>query len=574
MIIKLIEKIPLGSYKIFFDLITSNKKSFIYLIFLSVFQIIVLSLSIVSVIPLADFIVDQQLINPNRITKYILIYMDKFEIPQNLTFFLSLFLLITVFRAVLEIFITKQIYSLRYELEKKLFTNFSKRIFETEWNFFFKHTSGTLLNIYTYVINQICAGFTAIAIQVSMVIRLSAFLIVPTLINYKMTIFAASLAVLILIPLKIFTKKSYVLGKENLDANNIFLKNLSETFQSIKLILGFNKTSYVLKQNQEYYSNVLKYGLKTSLLSVIVTNSFHPIGLSVAAITFAVFFDQANDLSILAAVFWSLLSAVPVLQNIIQGNLEIASLASNYEKFKSIILESDKMKFKNGNKTFEGIKDSIKFNNVTFGYEKSKIIINDSSFNLPKNQTYLISGYSGVGKSTLIDLIMRYQKPLSGNITVNNINIDQFDINSYRSKIGYVPQEPFLYSGTILDNIYWANPNISEEEINNIFEISNCKRFIENLPNGINTNVGERGNMLSGGQKQRVALARALAVFPEILILDEATNSLDLESSISIRSSLQSIKNKMTILIISHETDFFKSVDKVLEIKEGKIKFD
>ena len=186
----------------------------------------------------------------------------------------------------------------------------------------------------------------------------------------------------------------------------------------------------------------------------------------------------------------------------------------------------------------------------------------------------MISGYSGAGKSTLIDLIMRYQKPISGNIAINDIDIDEFNIKTYRSKIGYVPQEPFLYDGTILDNIYWSNPKINEEQIDNILDISNCKNFIKSLPKGVNTNVGERGNMLSGGQKQRVALARALAIFPEILILDEATNSLDYESSVSIRSSLKSLNNKMTILIISHEFDFFKNVDSVLEIKDGKIKIN
>jgi ABC-type multidrug transport system fused ATPase/permease subunit len=107
-----------------------------------------------------------------------------------------------------------------------------------------------------------------------------------------------------------------------------------------------------------------------------------------------------------------------------------------------------------------------------------------------------------------------------------------------------------------------------------ILKISNCKNFIENLPNGINTCVGERGNMLSGGQKQRVALARALSIFPEILILDEATSSLDYDSSVLIRTSLQSLNKKMTILIISHEIDFFESVDKVLILKNTKIEIE
>ena len=574
MINKIIKKLPIGSYKIFFDLISDNKKNFIFLIFLFLLQIAILSLAIIAIIPLADFIVDQNLSSPNKITKFILYWMDIFEIKKNLMFFLFLFLLISFLKSLTDIIITKQIYKIRYNVETNLFKNFSIKVLETEWNFFFKYPSGTLLNMYTYVINQICAGFTAIASQVTMIIKLLAYLIVPTAINYKISIFAIILALLTFVPLKIFTKKSYGLGKKNLEANNNFLKNLTETFQSVKLILGFNKTNDVLIQNEKGFKEVIKLGLKTTFLSVVVTNSFYPIGLSVAAITFAVFLDRANDLSIIAAVFWSLLSAVPILQNIIQGNLEIASLGSNYEKFKEVIKVSEEMKFKNGIKIFKRIDEDIKFNQVSFGYDKKKLIINECSFNLLKNKTYLISGHSGAGKSTLIDLIMRFQKPSRGSICVDNVNINEFDIKSYRSKIGYVPQEPFLFNGTILDNIYWANPNISKEQIDDILKISNCKNFIENLPNGINTCVGERGNMLSGGQKQRVALARALSIFPKILILDEATSSLDYDSSVLIRKSLQSLNKKMTILIISHEIDFFKSVDKVLILKNTKIEIE
>ena len=187
MINKIIKKLPIGSYKIFFDLIFDNKKNFIFLIFLFLLQIAILSLAIIAIIPLADFIVDQNLSSPNKITKFILYWMDIFEIKKSLMFFLFLFLLISVLKSLTDIIITKQIYKIRYKIETNLFKNFSTKVLETEWNFFFKYPSGTLLNIYTYVINQICAGFTAIASQVTMIIKLLAYLIVPTAINYKIS---------------------------------------------------------------------------------------------------------------------------------------------------------------------------------------------------------------------------------------------------------------------------------------------------------------------------------------------------------------------------------------------------
>ena len=572
MINKLINSISPKSFAIFKELILKNKKNFLILVLMLLFQILILSLAIVSIVPLADYLVDEEMRDPNKITQFILNSLNFFNIEKNLTFFLLFFAAMAIFKTVVEIIITKHIYLIRYNLEKDLFSDFTKKIFKTNWNFFFKYNSGSLLNTYTNIINQICAGFTAIAVQISKFIKLIAYLVIPTLIDYKITLFAIIFAIIALLPVKFFTKMSYDLGTKNLKANDVFLKNLSETFQSIKLIFGFNKSDDTYKKNQSSFNEVIKYGLKTAYLNLFVSNSFYPIGLGVAAITFAIFMDRATDLSILAAVFWSLVSAVPVLQSLVQGNLEVANLSANYEQYKNVVKDANEMKFINGEKKFLKLKNSLEFKDVVFSYDNIKNVINDVSFEIKKNQTYLISGASGSGKSTLIDLIMGFQKPLSGKIFIDENILSDLDIFSYRSKIGYVPQEPFLYDETIYENIVWANPNIKKDDLDSILDISNCKEFIKSFKDGINTKVGERGNMLSGGQKQRIALARALAKNPEILILDEATNSLDKESSILIKNSLSKLNEKCTIIIISHEFEFFKSVNEILYMENGKIK--
>ncbi len=574
MINKLISNISLQSYVVFKELILKNKKSFLILILMLLIQILILSLSIVSIVPLADYLVDEKMSNPNKITHFVLKFLEFFNIAKSLTFFLLFFFLLAIFRSFSEIIITRQIYLIRYNLEKSLFSDFTKKIFDSNWNFFFKYTSGSLFNTYTYIINQICAGFTAIAVQISLFIKLIAYLVIPTLINYKITLFAVFLALLALLPLKFFTKMSHDLGTKNLRANDTFLKNLSETFQSIKLIFGFNKSEDTFKKNQTSFNDVIRYGLKTTYLKLFVTNSFYPIGLGVAAITFAIFMDRATDLSILAAVFWSLVSAVPVLQSLVQGNLEVANLSANYEQYKKTTKDSDQMKFINGKIKFLSLENSIRFKDVLFSYDNNKNIINGVNFEIKKNRTYLISGASGSGKSTLIDLIMGFQKPSKGEVIIDGNCLSDLDIFSYRSKIGYVPQEPFLYDGTIYENIIWANPDIKKDDLENILRISNCKDFINSLKDQINTKVGERGNMLSGGQKQRIALARALAKKPEILILDEATNSLDKESSTLIKNSLSELNEKCTIIIISHEYDFFKNVKEILYMENGKVKME
>jgi len=572
MIKKLVDNFSPKSYKIFNELIFKNKKDFLILILLLLFQIFVLSLSVISIVPLADYLVDKTMSNPNKISKFVIKFLNLFNLEKNLSLFILFFFIMTIFRTFVEIIVTRQIYYIRYTLEKNLFFDFTKKIFNCNWNFFFKYTSGSLFNTYTNIINQICAGFTAIAVQISMLIKLIAYLLIPTFINYKITVFAIFVAMITLIPLRYFNRLSYGLGKKNLNANNIFLRNLSETFQSLKLIFGFNKTDYIFKKNQNSFHDVIKYGLKTTYLNLFVTNSFYPIGMGVAALTFIVFIDNSSDLSIVAAVFWSLISAVPVLQSLVQGNLEVANLSANYEQYKKITQDADEMKLLNGNKKISSFKNTLKFDRVSFSYDNNKSVLNDVSFEIKKNKTYLLTGPSGAGKSTLIDLLMGFQKPSSGKIYFDSNDLNELDIFTYRSNIGYVPQESFLYDGSIYENIVWSNPNINKNDLENVLNVSNCNDFINSFKDGINTQVGERGNMLSGGQKQRVALARALAKNPEILILDEATNSLDKDSSLLIKNSLSNLNEKCTIIIISHEFESYKNVHGIINIENGKIK--
>lgn len=565
------ENFKLKHYEIFFSLIKDNKKAFYLLSLLFILQIIFISSSIFSLVPLADYLLDPNLDNPNKITSYFLVLINNLGLEPSLTLFILVFVILTILKSISEIFISSSIYKIKYSIEKKYYTNFIENILKTEWNFFFKFTSGDLLNVYTNLINGFCNGFMQIAVQLANISKIFAYLAVPTIINYKITLLAVSLGLLVILPLKIFNRISFSLGEKNIKANNEFLLSLSETLQSIKLIFGFNNQEKIINKNANLFKSILNYGLKTSILNIIVTNSFAPIGIIVAASTFFFFSGSLNDLPILAAIFWSLVSSIPSLQSVIQGNLEIANLSTSYIQFKKINDQAILMKKKNGSLKFNKFLDEIEFKDVSFGYHSDNLLIDKVNFKLKRNETYLIFGESGIGKSTLIDLIMGFQKAKDGKILIDKVDLNEIDIYSFRSKIGYVPQDPFLFSGTILDNIIWSNDKVDETEVQNILKLSNCSKFIKDLPKGLSTLVGERGSQLSGGQRQRIALARALVKKPEILILDEATSSLDDESSNLIRESLNELKNKITIIMISHEKKYFENIKNILHLKGKKI---
>ncbi|CAL7961855.1 putative multidrug export ATP-binding/permease protein YgaD [Gammaproteobacteria bacterium] len=173
--------------------------------------------------------------------------------------------------------------------------------------------------------------------------------------------------------------------------------------------------------------------------------------------------------------------------------------------------------------TINKIKDGIKFNNVTFCYPDSTRALENISIKIPKGKVTAIVGPSGSGKTTLINLILRFYKVTDGKITIDDININELNLRSYRKMLGLVLQEPFMFDGTVKENISYGNSKAQQDEIERVAKVANCHEFIQKLKYGYDANIGERGVKLSGGQKQRIALARALLPNPQILILDEAT---------------------------------------------------
>ena len=225
-----------------------------------------------------------------------------------------------------------------------------------------------------------------------------------------------------------------------------------------------------------------------------------------------------------------------------------------------------------GKNKFIGFKDEIKLENVDFSYESKNKIINNLSLKIKKGEFVAFVGESGTGKSTIIDLIMGLNNPQNGKISIDDNSLENLDINSFRKKIGYIPQTGLLFNMSILDNIRWANETASDEEIREVCKQAFAHDFIKNFEDGYNTVVGERGVRLSGGQLQRISLARALIKDPDILILDEATSALDINSEQYIQNTLKNIYSSKTIVAIAHRLSTIQRADKIFVIKNGSLK--
>lgn len=215
----------------------------------------------------------------------------------------------------------------------------------------------------------------------------------------------------------------------------------------------------------------------------------------------------------------------------------------------------------------------VKYENVSFAYptRKDLTILKGINLHINAGQKIALVGQSGGGKSTIVQLLMKFYQPDQGLITVDRKNINDYNLTQYRKNIGIVPQEVILFGGSIKENIAYGKPNATDAEINKAAELSNSLEFINTFPQGMETIVGERGIKLSGGQRQRIAIARAILKDPKILILDEATSSLDAESEKLVQDALDKLMQHRTSIIIAHRLSTIKDVDCIYVLENGKI---
>src|SRR5215217_7704805 len=212
----------------------------------------------------------------------------------------------------------------------------------------------------------------------------------------------------------------------------------------------------------------------------------------------------------------------------------------------------------------------IEFDNVSFAYDPGVPVLKNISFKAPAGSTTALVGSSGSGKSTLISLAMNFNQPLSGTIRIDGKDLQTIRLRDFRSYLGVVMQDNFLFDGTIAENISFSNPHATIDEVREVSRIAHCEEFIEKFEQKYDTVVGERGVKLSGGQRQRIAIARAILADPKLLILDEATSSLDSESEAMIQDGLRSLRRGRTTFVIAHRLSTIRSADQILVLERGE----
>ena len=350
---------------------------------------------------------------------------------------------------------------------------------------------------------------------------------------------------------------------------------LTETLAGVRVIKAFNAEA---QENKTFESGVEKLfqNVKKSLTAtaIMTSSSTFLIGVATTGIMGIGGYYMMNDsMTSGEFLFFTLILGfmiAPIVQMSNIGSQLTEALAGldRTEELMNMQAEEDD---ENRIVELKDVSGDIKFDNVSFAYEEGKEVLKNINFDVPKGTVTALVGSSGSGKSTIAGLSATFLNPKSGLITIDKQDVSKIKLSSYRKHLGVVLQDEFLFEGTIRENILFPRPNATEEELQNAVKAAYVNEFTDRFEAGLNTLIGERGVKLSGGQRQRLAIARAILANPKIIILDEATSSLDTESEALIQKSLSELMKERTTIVIAHRLSTIKKADQILVIEAGEI---
>ncbi|PYX20634.1 MAG: ABC transporter permease, partial [Acidobacteria bacterium] len=350
---------------------------------------------------------------------------------------------------------------------------------------------------------------------------------------------------------------------------------LAESLGGVRVIKGYHaeerEEAVFASGVRRLLDNVMRTLTATSVMSLSASLLLGVVGavimyvgarqIMAGTLTIGGFFTYTLFLGFLVA---------PIMQMVAIGT-QLTEALAGLERTREILHERPEDQDPNRTVLLNDVCGNIEFSHVSFSYDGSRTVLNDISFHAEPGTVTALVGSSGSGKSTIIGLISAFHTPSEGKVLVDGVDLSTVRLDSYRTRLGVVLQESFLFDGTIRENVAFSRPESSEEEIMRACRIARVDEFAESFPDKYDTVVGERGVKLSGGQRQRISIARAILAEPRILILDEATSSLDSESEAMIQHGLSYLMQGRTTFVIAHRLSTIRRADQILVVEQGQI---
>ncbi|MEC4818722.1 MAG: ATP-binding cassette domain-containing protein, partial [Scytonema sp. PMC 1069.18] len=396
-------------------------------------------------------------------------------------------------------------------------------------------------------------------------------------ISWQLTIATTVLLSLVTLVNQFAISSSRKFGKALSEMSKSYSISVLETLMGIRLVKATGNENREYLKIQQQIRDREKADFKSQIYTELITPVSELTGIiTLILIVFlgrSFFADQVSSLSaVLLTYLLILLRLLPFISQLNALRSTFAGASTSVEIASEFLRRDNKSLMPNGTLQYSKLQEGVHFKWICFSYPgHEKPVLKDVDLHLPKGTTLALVGGSGAGKSTLADLLPRFYDPTSGSITIDSVDLRDFDIQSLRKGMGIVSQDTFLFNNTVGYNIAYGRPEATEEEIITASKRANAYEFISKLPEGFDTLIGDRGVMLSGGQRQRLAIARALLQDPDILILDEATSALDTVSERLVQEALDDLSRERTTLVIAHRLSTVQKAHQIAVLEQGRV---
>lgn len=490
-------------------------------------------------------------------------------LPPTVEVLLVVILCAIILKSVLVLFANKRVGYTVAQVATDLRLELLRALLASRWEFHLRQPVGSLANAMATEAQRACKAYLCGANMFIGLVQALVYVSVAFLVSWKAVLAALVAGLVIFYGLRRLIAKARRAGERQTQLLKSLLGHLTDSLQSIKplkaMALHHLSESILRKETSK-----LNKALRKEVLSKEYLRAFQePLRIAFILLGFyaATILMRLPLATLMVLIF--LVARVLNLLGKIQGEYQrMVILESGFWSIKAKILEAEEdREVESGDQT-PILEKAVHLERVSFSYGE-KSVLRDAELIFPAGKITAIIGPSGSGKTTLVDLVIGLLRPTHGVVWVDDLPLDQIDLQKWRRLIGYVPQETWLLHDTILNNITLGDPSLNEKDAIDALRAAGAWEFVQSLPDGINSTVGERGGKVSGGQRQRIAIARALAHRPKLLILDEATTALDPKNEMAICDTLRELRGRLTILAISHQPAVLKVADQAYQLQNG-----
>jgi len=455
-----------------------------------------------------------------------------------------------------------------------------KRIFEQlqalSLSYFSKTHSGELINTITGEIGRLQQAFGIFTFIITKSLTLAVYAILLFRLSWQLTIISVLLFSLLAVGLSKLNARVREASFPVSHAYGRFAATVIEFINGIRTVQtsttqDFERRRYY-QASSDIVSTSFKAVLSLAMVRPIAEGAATTILVSMIIVAITVFVANGTlQIASLLTFLFILFRLVPAIHEINGNRAFLSSFRGSIENITEVLKTDDKPYLQDGQVQFSGLQGAIEFVDVDFGYDAEKLVLHNITLTIKRGQMTALVGASGAGKTTLVDLIPRFYDPTKGQVLLDGVDLREFAINSVRRKMAVVSQDTFIFNTSVRNNIAYGTENADEAAIWEAARLANALEFIREMPEGFDTQLGDRGVRLSGGQRQRIAIARALLRNPEVLILDEATSALDSVSERLIQESLEKLSAGRTVIAIAHRLSTIVQADKVVVLEQGRI---